>query len=180
MIPRIEDRLVDELERRIVAAVPETAPGDGTTPETFITTIESRTVVPNVQEQNNLTIFCNVTAEISVIFYSQKIRYDYSALLADFASHPFVNLGEACAKVRIEKSEAVEGPYLSNDAWLFRAEYPVFSVEPGHAWLTPNIASVTVGTPDLYPRALPDTTNEPEAQGLRPLPRQGTSPLDPF
>lgn len=162
MIPRVEDALIAELERRIAAAMPETAPGDADTPETFITTIESRTVVPNVQEENDLTVFCMVTAEISVIFYSQKTRCDYSPLLADFCRHPWIDLGGAWAKVRIERSEAVEGPYLSNDAWLVRAEYPVFEVEPGHAWLDPNIGRVSAGVQDIYPRALPDTTDEPE------------------
>ena len=162
MIPRVEDTLVAELERRIAAAMPETAPGGADTPETFVTSIESRTVVPNVQEENDLTVFCMVIAEISVIFYSQKSRCDYSPLLADFCCHPWIDLGGAWAKVRIERSEAVEGPSLSNDAWLFRAEYPVFEVEPGHAWLTPKIGRVSAGVQDIYPRALPDTTNEPE------------------
>lgn len=48
MISRVEEALVAELERRIAAAMPETTPGDGGTPETFVTSIESRTVVPNV------------------------------------------------------------------------------------------------------------------------------------
>ena len=59
----------------------------------------------------------------------------------------------------------MEGPYLSNDAWLFRAEYPVFEVEPGHTWLAPNIGRVSVGVQDIYPRALPDTKDEPEGGG---------------
>ena len=97
-----------------------------------------------------------------MIFYSQKTRCDYSPLLADFCRHPWIDLGGVYAKGRIEGSEAAEGPYLSNDAWLFRAEYPVFEVEPGHAWLSPKIGRVSAGVQDIYPRALPDTTNEPE------------------
>ena len=61
MIPRVEDALIAELERRIAAAMPETAPGGADTPETFVLSIESRTVVPNVQEENDLTVFCMVT-----------------------------------------------------------------------------------------------------------------------
>ena len=68
MIPRVEDILIAELERRIVAAVPDTAPGDGLTPETFVTFVEERRIQRNVQEQNNLTVFCMVTAVISAIF----------------------------------------------------------------------------------------------------------------
>ena len=56
----------------------------------------------------------------------------------------------------------MEGPYLSNDAWLVRAEYPVFEVKSGHTWLAPNIGRVSAGVQDIYPRALPDTTDEPE------------------
>ncbi|MDR1874374.1 MAG: hypothetical protein LBQ90_05075 [Synergistaceae bacterium] len=153
MIPRVEDILIAELERRIVAAMPDTAPGDGTTPETFITVIEERTVTRNVQEQNALTIFAWVTAEIAVIVYSQKRRYDYSPLLADFAGNPMIKLGDGVfAKVEIEKSEAVEGPYLSNDAWLFKATYPIVGVEDGRTWQPPNIANVTVGVQEIYPR----------------------------
>ena len=166
MIPRVEDVLVAELERRIVAALPETAPGDETTPETFITTVEGRTVVRNVQEQNTLTVFAWVTAEISVIFYSQKQRYDYSALVADFARNPMIQLGEGIfAKVEIEKSEAVEGPYLSNDVWLFTAKYPVVEVEDGQEWQPPKIANVTVGAPDIYPRSEWNKTDEPDGGG---------------
>jgi hypothetical protein len=166
VIPRVEDILVAELERRIVAALPETAPGNDQTPETFITTVEGRTVVRNVQEENTLTVFAWVTAEISVIFYSQKTRYDYSALVADFARNPTVKLNDGVfAKVEIEKSEAVEGPYLSNDAWLFTAKYPVVEVEDGQIWEAPNIARVMVGAPDIYPRSEWNKTNEPDGGG---------------
>jgi hypothetical protein len=165
MIPRVEDILIAELERRIVAAMPETAPGDGNTPETFITTVEGRTIQRNVQEQSTLTCFAWVTAEISVIFYSQKMRYDYSALIAGFARNPTIKLGEGVfAKVEIEKSEAVEGPYLSNDAWLFTAKYPIVEVEDGQTWEPPNVANVTVGAPDIYPRPEWDSTNDPAGE----------------
>ena len=166
MIPRVEDAFVAELERRIVAAVPETAPGDGATPETFVTTVEGRTVVPCVQEDpDGLTVFCTVRAEISVIFYSQKRRNDYSALLADLCRHPWIDLGGAWAKVRIERSEAVEGPYLSNDAWLFVAEWPVFEAEPGHGWEEPRIGRTSAGAKDIHPQPRPDLTDEPEGGG---------------
>ena len=167
MIPNVEDILIAELERRIVAAMPDTAPGDGLTPETFVTTIEERTIKRNVQEQNELTIFCQVTAAISVIFFSQDRRYDYSALMANFARNPTIKLGEGIyAKVEIEQSETVgEGPYLNNDAWLFKTTYPVFEVEDSHAWQTPQIANVTVGAPDIYPRAEWNTTDEPTGGG---------------
>lgn len=172
MIPRVEDILIAELERRIVEALPETAPGDGGTPETFITSIEERSVVRNLQEQNTLTILCWVTVEIAVIFYSQKKRYDYSPMLAEFARNSLIRLGsdgqtEVHAKVEIKKSEAVEGPYLSNDAWLFVANYPVVRVEEGQTWEEPRIANVTVGVEDIYPPAKWDETNEP--RGRAPL-----------
>jgi hypothetical protein len=163
VIPRIEDTLIAELERRIVAAVPDTAPGDGESPETFVTTIESRTIAPNVQEGNDATVYCRVTADISVVFFGQKRRYDFSALLVDFAKRPFIELGDGfAAKVAIERSEAIEGPYLSNDAWLFRIEYPVFSIEPMHGWQQPQVNQPTVGSHDIYPRAEWDRTNEPD------------------
>ena len=168
MIPRVEDILIAELERRIVAAVPDTAPGDGLTPETFVTFVEERRIQRNVQEQNNLTVFCMVTAVISAIFFSQDRRYDYSALMADFARNPAIKLGEGVfAKVEIEQSETVgEGPYLNNDAWMFKATYPVFEIEASHAWQTPQVGNVTVGEPDIYPHEKPDDTNEP--RGLDP------------
>jgi hypothetical protein len=162
MIPRVEDILVAELERRIVEAMPETAPGDGQTPETFVITVEGRTIARNVQEQNTLTVFAWVTAEITAVFFSGKTRCDYSALIADFARNPMITLGEGVyAKVEIEKSEAVEGPYLSNDAWLFTARYPVVETEPGQTWQPPSIANVTVGSPDIYPRPEWDARNNP-------------------
>lgn len=167
MIPNVEDILIAELERRIVAGVPDTAPGDGNTPETFITTVESRTFVRNVQEQSGLVVFGFVTAEITVIFYSRKRRYDYSALLADFARSPAIRLADGVhAKIEMEKSEAVEGPYLSNDAWLFRATWPVLEIEEERGWENPRIAKVTVGAPDIYPRPEWDQTNEPTGRDL--------------
>lgn len=172
MIPNIEDLLIAELERRIVVAMPETVrtesePGDGETLETFVTTVETRTVTRNVQEQNTCIIFAWVKAEIAVIFYSQKKRYDYSPLVASFALNPAIKLGnEVYAKVEIQKCEAVEGPYLSNDAWLFVATYPVIEVEDGQNWEVPQIVNVTIEAPDIYPRAEQDTTNEP--RGFNP------------
>jgi hypothetical protein len=149
VIPRVEDILVTELERRIAAAIPDTRPSDGEEPETFVISIEGRTVTRSVQEQSGLTAYAWVTAEIAVVFFSQKKRYDYSALIADLARNPMIELGETLyARVEIERSEAVEGPYLSNDAWLFTAAYPVVEIEERQVWQRPRIGNVTPRNPD--------------------------------
>jgi hypothetical protein len=170
IVPNIEDIVVRELERRIVAAVPDTAPGNGETPETFVSTVESRLVERNMQEQSaphswtapgtgSLTLYAWVTAEVVVIFYSQKRRYDYCRLIADFASDPMVKLTEGVfARVEMRRSESAdnpymhvtEGPYLNSDAWLFEVKYPVIALSPEHEWQPPLIANVTTGAPDIF------------------------------
>jgi hypothetical protein len=151
MIPRVEDILVAELERRIAVAIPDTRPSEGEEPETFVISIEGRTVTRNAQEQSDLTAYAWVTAEIAVIFFSQKKRYDYSGLMANFARNPMLQLGDRIyAKVEVERSEAVEGPYLSNDAWLFVATYPIVEIEEPQTWEIPRINSVTTGAPDIF------------------------------
>ena len=157
MIPRVEDILIEQLEQRIVTAMPDTQSGSGdenedeSEPESFVIYLEERTITRNVQEQNGLTAFAWVRAEIIVVFFSQKKRYDYSALIADFARNPMIHLGGSLyAKVEIERSEAVEGPYLSNDAWLFVAAYPIVEIEDGQTWKIPRIANVTTSAPDIF------------------------------
>ena len=124
MIPNVETLLIAELERRITAAMPETAaaPNDGDgelTPETFVTFFDSRKATRNVQVQSDKTIYCSVEAEIHVVFYSQKLRNDFSALIADFAHDPFIRLAEGvAARVEMNECETVEeGPYLRCDVW---------------------------------------------------------------
>lgn len=162
MIPRVEDLLVSALEARIVAVMPETAPGaEGAEP--FITTIEKRKVTPCVQEQETLRRSCTVDAEISVILYNQKHRYDYSALLADFAVRPWLDLGDGVhAQVAMVESETVEGPYLSQDAWLFKARYGIYDTEAVTDWQSPAIHDVAQGDQDIYPCPVYDGRNDPD------------------
>jgi hypothetical protein len=164
MIPHIEDILIGELERRIVEALPGTAPNPNQEPETFTTTFESRKVVPCIQIQENASIFATVAAEISVVFYSQRERYDYSPLYVSFARNPYIKLAEGVsAAIVMDRCEAVEGPYLSNDAWLVKAEYYIFEVVDGQEWQSPRLGNTGTSAPDLYPRPKPDLRDEPEA-----------------
>lgn len=135
MIPHVETIIRGEIERRIVAALPGTAPSDGTTPETFVITAEERKVTPCVQDQDDVTIFCTVEVVFSVLFYSRKMRYDYSPLLADMAKNPHLALpGPLHARIRWEESVAVdsqEGPHLTCEGWMVRVEYEVFELHEG-------------------------------------------------
>lgn len=164
MIPKIEDLLIEGLERRITEALPETsASSDGDEPETFVTTFETRSFNPCIQEQENLTVYGEVTAEISVILYSQRTRYDYTALYISFAKDPYIRLAPGVsAVIGLEKCEAVEGPYLSNDAWLFKTRYFVFEVDDAQEWQQPRLGNTGKSAPEIYPRPEPDTRHEPE------------------
>jgi len=165
MILRVEDLITRELERRIVEALPETSPGESGEPETFTTTFESRRFTPCVREQENLVFFGEVEAELSVIIYSRRARYDYSPLYASLARDPYIKLDEGLsAAVAMLRCEAVEGPYLTSDAWLFKVTYPIFGVEAAHVWQPPRLANAQTSAQDVYPRSEPDTRNEPGAR----------------
>ena len=164
MIPHVEDILVAELERRICEAMPETAPGVDGEAETFVTTFESRKFTPCIQEQGNITVYGEVEAEISVVLYSHKQRYDYTPLYVSFAKNTHIKLADGIsACVSIDKCEAVEGPYLSNDAWLFKATYYIFDIEDVVDYAPPHLGTATTDAPDIYPRPVWDARNEPEA-----------------
>ncbi len=164
MIPSIETLLVEELERRIVAAMPETAPSEDGEPETFVSTFESRTFKPCVQEQENLVVYGKVEAELSVIFYSQKARNDLTPLYVNFAKHPFLRIADGMlATVEFKKCEAVEGPYLSNDAWLFGLTYYIYETVEVQEWQPPRIGESDASAREIYPRPEPDLRSEPEA-----------------
>lgn len=163
MIPRIEDAIIENLERRICAAIPETAPGEGDEPETFVTTIETRKFTTSVQGQGNITIYGEVEAEISVILYSQKRCYDYSALLADFAANPCMSIFGVPVWLTIDRCEAVEGQHLTNDGWGFKARYYIFEVEDGADWRQPNVGAEFASEYDIYPEPRPYLPHEPEA-----------------
>ena len=166
MIPRVEDLLIAELERRIVEALPDTAPNPNLEAETFTTTFESRKVAPCIQVQENIVIYATVEAEISVIFYSQRERYDYSPLYVSFARNPYIKLAEGLpnisAAIVMDRCEAVEGAYLSNDAWLFKTRYSIFEIDDGQEWQSPHLGNTGTSAPDLYPRPKPDLRDEPE------------------
>jgi hypothetical protein len=164
MIPRIEDLLVEELERRIVEAMPETAPGSCREPETFVTTFETRRFTPCIQEQENVRVYGAVQAELSVIFYSQKERCDFTPLYVSFARNPCIQITEGVSvTVKLDRCEAAEGPYLSNDAWLIKAEYYIFEIEDAHEWQPPRAGGSDALAPDIFPRPEPDASDEPEA-----------------
>lgn len=161
MIPRIEDAIVEALEARICAAIPETSPGAGDDPETFVTTIETRKFTPCVQAEGNYTVFGEVEAEISVVLYSQKARYDYSALMADFAKNPVVMILGVPVVMTIDRCESVEGPHITNDAWGIKTKYQIYDIEEGQEWQEPEIGVEIVNEHDLYPEPQPYQPNEP-------------------
>ena len=163
MIPSIETLLVEELERRIVAAMPETAPSEDGEPETFVTTFESRTFKPCLQEQENLVVYGKVEAELSVIFYTQKTRNDFTRLYVSLAKNPHLHTDGMAASIEFKKCEAVEGPYLSNDAWLFSVTYFIFETVEVQDWQPPRIDTSDASARDIYPRPEPDLRSEPEA-----------------
>lgn len=162
MIPRIEDAIVETLEARICAAIPETSPGEGNNPETFVTMIETRKFTPCLQEESRYTVFGEVEAEISVVLYSQKRRYDYSALMADFARNPVINVLGVPVVMTIDRCESVEGPYLTNDAWGIKAKYHIYDIEERQEWREPEIAKEIAHEYDIYPEPRPYQPNEPE------------------
>ena len=47
--------------------------------------------------------------------------------------------------------ETVEGPYLSNDAWIISAKYYVFKIGDGLEWQPPRAGERGTSAPDLYP-----------------------------
>ena len=164
MIPKVEDILVTELERRICEALGDMVASPDLDPESFTTAFETRKFTACIQEQANIVVFGVMESELSVIFYSQKERIDYTALYVSLARNPFIRLADGIsAVVGLEKCEAVEGPYLCNDAWLIKARYHIFEIEDGQNHQPPRLGNSTTGAPDLYPRPAWDKRNEPEA-----------------
>lgn len=168
MIPKVEDILVAGLERRICEILGDVVAGTDNEPETFVTTFETRRFTPFRQEETSITIFGEVNAELSVVFYSQKQRIDYSPLYASIASNPFIDLGAGIsAFIEIDHCEAAEGPYLSNDAWLIKASYYVFEVDDATGYQPPIIAAAATSEYDVYPTPQPYQPNEPEVHFSR-------------
>lgn len=167
MIPRIEDAIVDALEKRICAAIPETAPGEGEKPETFVTMIETRKFTPCLQSESSYTVYGEVEAEISVVLYSKKRRYDYSALMADFARNPIVNVLGVPVVMTVDRCESVEGPFLTNDAWGIKAKYHIYDIEEEQEWREPEIAREIAHEYDIYPKPQPHQPHEPEVHFIR-------------
>lgn len=163
MIPKVEDILVTELERRICEALGDMVASPDGDPETFTTTFETRKFTRCIQEQANIRIFGEVKAELSVIFYSQKERIDYSPLYASIARDPYIKLAEGVnATIGIDKCEAVEGQHLSNDAWLFGVNYFVFEIDDDREFQPPRLDTASTAAPDLYPRPEWNDRDEPE------------------
>lgn len=164
MIPRVEELLIEALETRIVCTVPETAPSKRDEPETFVTTIESRKFDMCVQEQSSGVIYGSVEAELSVTFFSNKIRYDYSAMMADFARNPFLLIpGALPAQILEMLSEtALEGPYLTTDVWGFKVLYCITGDGEDNEWQIPRINAETAETAEIFPEDKPHDPNSPE------------------
>lgn len=162
MIPRIENAIVAALEARICAAIPETAPGAEGEPETFVTTIETRQFTPCVQAGGNYTLYGEVEAEISVVLYSQRARYDYSALMADFAKKPVIHVLGDQVVMTIDRCESVEGPHLTNDAWSIKVKYHIYDIDESQDWQEPIVGAETMGEYDICPKPQPYQPHEPE------------------
>ncbi len=162
---RIEDGLIKALEDRIVKTVADTAPSIQDDPETFVVTIESRKFEPNKQEESKGVVYGRVEAEISVCFFSQKTRYDYTAMMADFANNPFLEIpGALPAMISDLTSEtALEGPYLTTDVWGFKAHYFICGTGEDKEWQIPRINGETPRAAEIYPADEPYEPNSPEA-----------------
>lgn len=164
MIPRVEELLIEALEARIVRAVPETAPSKRDEPETFVTTIESRKFDMCVQEQSNGVTYGCVEAELSVVFFSDKHRYDYSAMMADFARNRFVQIpGALPAQILEMLSEtALEGPHLTTDVWGFKVLYYITGDGEDKEWQLPRLNAETAEAAEIFPADKPHDPNSPE------------------
>lgn len=165
MIPRVEELLIDALEARIVCTVPETAPSKRDEPETFVTMIESRKFNMCVQEQSCGVIYGSVEAELSVTFFSDKIRYDYSSMMADFARNPFLQIHKALPAqiLEMQSETALEGPYLTTDVWGFKVLYYITGDGEENEWQIPSINAVTAEAAEIFPEDKPHDPNSPEA-----------------
>lgn len=162
---RIEDGLIKALEERIVSTVADTAPSIQDAPETFVVTIESRKFEPNKQEESRGVIYGRVEAEISVCFFSQKTRYDYSAMMADFANNPYIQIDDSLpAMITDMRSDtAIEGPYLITDVWGFNVHYYISGTGEDKEWQLPQIHGETPNVAEIYPKDEPYDPNAPEA-----------------
>lgn len=165
MIPRIEDLLIAALEDRIVSTVPDTAPSQRDEPETFVVTIESRVFEPNVQQQSNGAFYGAVDAEVSVVFFSDRTRYDYSAMMADFAQNPYVEIPDGLPAKIIElgSETALEGPHMTTDVWGFKLHYYIYGDGEDKEWQLPQIHSETPQAAEIFPIDEPYDPNSPEA-----------------
>ncbi|MCQ4765074.1 MULTISPECIES: hypothetical protein [Cloacibacillus] len=162
---RIEDGLIKALEDRIVRTVADTAPSIQDDPETFVVTIESRKFEPNKQVESRGVMYGKVEAEVSVCFFSQKTRYDYSAMMADFANDPFLQIEDALpAMISDMNSEtALEGPYLTTDVWGFQVHYYISGTGEDKEWQLPQIHGETPQAAEIFPIDEPYDPNSPEA-----------------
>ena len=165
MIPRVEDALIAELERRVAESVPESAPAPEARPETFVVAIEERRFEKCRQEESAVTIYGRVEAAVSVCFYSQKTRYDYSAMMASFSGNPHLQIGGGLPAeiVEINSATVEEGPYLTSDAWTFTVRYYIWDDGEGKEWRRPAINSEETAEPCVFPQPRPYDPNSPEA-----------------
>ena len=109
-------------------------------------------------------IYGSVEAELSVTFFSNKIRYDYSAMMADFARNPFLLIpGALPAQILEMLSEtALEGPYLTTDVWGFKVLYCITGDGEDNEWQIPRINAETAETAEIFPEDKPHDPNSPE------------------
>ena len=165
MIKRIEELLIEALEARIVRTVPETAPSKHDEPETFVTTIESRNFDMCVHDQSNGAIYGCVEAELSVVFFSDRTRYDYSAMMADFAQNPFLQVtGALPVQIKSMMSEAaLEGPYMTTDVWGFKLVYYITGDGEDKEWQLPEVHGEHPAAEEIFPVTKPYDPNSPEA-----------------
>ena len=128
MIPAIERMIVEELERRIVQALPELATNEEGKPQQITTRIEKRTCKRNVQEQSNVKFFGEVEALVSVEFYTGGQEFvDKTPLIASFMDYPFLAVdGDAYPRCEVDGSEIANGPHLDVDVVVFKVTYPIY------------------------------------------------------
>lgn len=164
MIPKIEEMLISSLEKRVTETVSGVAPSFSAAPETIVTTIESRKFEMNLQDQGNGLVYGLVEAEISVCFFSDRVRYDYSAMMASFAENPFLEIeGASPAQImRMESESIIDGAYLCQDAWGFMVRYYITGDGFEKEWQVPKINSETAQKYDVYPRDMPYMPHEPK------------------
>ena len=170
MIPKIEEIIKAQIEKRITTALPElaiseAAPVEGA-PATVVTRVESRKPERCVQEESGVIRYGQVEATISCTFYNLGQQFvDKTALLVSFMSCPSLQLADGVfANCELDGTELADGPHLDSDVWVFKVKYPLFEYTEEQNWQQPVVNIENPVAAALYPQAQAYDPDAPEAQ----------------